>query len=88
MWKKRECHLVVSEIGKLIKFQNFSLGNEAYDIKYKSLNNVYKVLSLARNFKDKNVTVIAMFKDSVFSQNLFKIEEELDNFNCNIIKLD
>lgn len=79
---------VVNEIGKLIKFQNFSLGNEAYDIKYKSLNNVYKVLSLARKFQDKNVTVISMFKDSVFSQNLFKIEEEFDNFDCNIIKIN
>lgn len=83
--QNKDVVFVVNDLGKLIKFQNFALGNDAYEIKYKSLNNVFKVLTLARKTSEQNVTVLSCFKDSVFANNLYKIEEEFENLNCNIL---
>lgn len=85
--ENKEVVFIVNDLGKLIKFQNFALGNDAYEIKYKSLNNVFKVLTLARQMEENDVTVLACFKDNVFYENLYKIEEEFENLNCVVLNI-
>jgi len=79
----------VNEIKKLIKHQNFILGNSAEDFKNKSLNTCYNILSLARNIKDTNasVTIYALLKSQNESNFDKIILSELENMNCNFFNM-
>ena len=78
--------VLVNDITKLIKYQNFSLGNQSNDVKYKSLDSVCKLLTLARFIdENKSVTLLCFFKNQVFANNSILIEDEFDNLNCNVI---
>ena len=77
--------VLVNEVGKIIKFKNFALGNDAQDLKYKSFDNVSKLMTLARKLKNGNsVTVLALLKEESSNPNFSRISSELDNLNCNI----
>lgn len=79
--------LIVNELKKVIKYQNFSLGNSAEDLKYKSLNTCYSLLTLARNLKNNtNITVYALCKTDGNSDFEKSIISEFDNMNCNFYK--
>lgn len=81
--KNKKVILIVNELKKVIKYQNFSLGYNAEDLKYKSLNNCYSLLTLSRNLKNESsITVCALCKtdnNSSFEKSLIS---ELDNMNC------
>lgn len=80
--------IIVNELKKIIKYQNFSLGYNVEDLKYKSLNTCYSLLSLARNFKNnKNITVCALCKTDNTNFNK-SIISEFDNMNCNFFDLN
>lgn len=75
----------INEVGKLIKYKNFALGLEPQQLKYKSFDNVSKLLSLARKFENGNaITVFALLKEDKNNINFSQILNELDNMNCNI----
>ena len=80
---------LVNEIKKVIKYQNFTLGYSADDVKNKSLNNCYSILSLARTTELKtSVTIISIFKLNGEETSFVKqIKYELDNMNCNFYNL-
>ena len=75
---------VVNEVRKIIKYQNFILGYNVEDLKYKSLETCYSIHSLARTTKLGNsVTVCSLLKiNSEESSFVNYIKGELDNMNC------
>lgn len=85
--KNKKVVVIVNEIKKVIKYQNFALGYNAEDLKYKSLNTCYSLLTLSRKLKNNSsITVCALCKtdnNSVFEKSLIS---ELDNMNCSFYK--
>lgn len=80
--------VLVNEVGKIIKYSNFSQGNDVNDLKYKSMDNVFKLMALARNFENGNsITVFALLKENKNNSNFSQILSELDNLNCNLYKI-
>jgi len=77
--------LVVNELKKTVKYQNFSLNYSSEDVKYRSLSYCYSVLALARNFEKGSVTVFAILKYAE-NDNFTKILiDEFENLGCNFI---
>lgn len=80
--------LLVNDIKKMIKYQNFLYDYGFEDLKNKSLDTTYSLLSLARNLKQGNsITIYALLKTA--KNNLFDniIINELDNMNCNFYNM-
>lgn len=82
--------LLASECKKIIKQQNFSLDYSAEDIKYKSLDLCYALLSLARNLNNNtNITTFMFLKEgtppSSFESYLL---EDFKSIDCNIFKFE
>lgn len=80
--------LLVNDIKKMIKYQNFLFDYGFEDLKNKSLDTTYSLLSLARNLKQGNsITIYALLKTA--KNNLFDnvIINELDNMNCNFYEM-
>ena len=82
--------IVVTEIKKAIQYQNFALNNSAEEIKNRSLDTCFALLSLAKRFKDNNISVCAFMKvlDNGESDFDRKLLNEFDNMNCNMVKTD
>lgn len=77
--------VVVDDILKLVKYKNFVEGNSIKDIKNKSLDFCYKLLSTARCFANNSVTLFVGIKSSIKDNFYNTIVEELANLKCNFL---
>lgn len=81
--------LFVNDIRKLIKYKNFHHMNNFEDLKNKSLDTCYLIMSATRNLKlGNNITVYAMFKTDKKGDFYKIVYNELDNMNCNFYNID
>ena len=80
--------ITIDNILKLVKYKNFIEGNSIKDIKNKSLDLCFNLLSTARNFSNNSVTLFAGIKNLIKDDFYNNILEELSNVKCNFLNYE